>query len=352
MKIWVDILTPKQANLFSIFSRRLKERGHELIITTRRYREVNELLELRGVDARAIGRHGGGSLRDKLVESAKRTAALGKVMGRERPEATISFSSPEAARVSYGLRIPYYCISDSPHAEAVCRLTVPLASKLFAPMIIPKRAWTGYGIASRHIVRYNALDPVVWLRDLKPSQDVVRELGLSKDRPIVVVRPDEEFAAYLMEGKGTKESVITQVIEELGSAHGLQLVALPRYDHQAGVLRRRFQSRLIVPTSVVDAVSLLAHASLFVGAGGTMTTEAALMGVPSISCFPSEPTFVERYLIRLGLVERITRPNKIVKRAEEILARPTYKERQRINARRLISHMEDPLKVITLALDL
>lgn len=146
MKVWLDVLTPKQANFFGELQRRLSAKGFKTLLTTREYREVNELLELRSIKAIEVGRHGGGELSNKLVESSKRVSALAKVVEEERPEVAISFSSPEAARVAFGLKIPHYCISDSPHAEAVCKLTVPLSEKLFTPWVIPLYAWKKYGM--------------------------------------------------------------------------------------------------------------------------------------------------------------------------------------------------------------
>ena len=44
MKVWIDILTPKQANFFGELHHRLNAKGHKTVLTTREYREVNELL--------------------------------------------------------------------------------------------------------------------------------------------------------------------------------------------------------------------------------------------------------------------------------------------------------------------
>ena len=49
------------------------------------------------------------------------------------PDITISFCSPEAARISFGLGIKHVAFCDSPHADAVMRLTLPLIQKLLIP---------------------------------------------------------------------------------------------------------------------------------------------------------------------------------------------------------------------------
>lgn len=347
MKILVDILTPKQCMLFSKLSARLEEEGHEVLRTTREYREVTQLLRLKGVDAKVVGRHGGGTLEGKLRASAERSLQLTYLIKEWKPDVVVSFSSPEAARVAFGLGVPHVCVNDSPHAEAVARLTVPLSERLLTPRVIPKRAWVGFGISADRIIQYNALDAWAWLRDLKPDESVLKQLDLDRSKPIITFRTEETFAAYLL-GKTPKQSSIVPIAERLlEPSRDFQLVVVPRYEDQATVLKEVLGENAVVCGSVIDGPSLLSFTSIFVGAGGTMTIEAALLGVPAFSCYPDRPFLIERYLINKGLVVRETSPEeaakKIVKTFDNLeLARA----KQREKARKLTKNFEDPTEVI------
>jgi hypothetical protein len=333
--------------LFQKLSESLGKRGHKVFKTTRRYREVQQLLRLKGIDATVVGEHGGKALADKLKASAKRTLELASVLEETKPDVAVSFSSPEMARASYGLKIPHIAINDSPHAEAVARLTIPLSAKLLTPKIIPKRAWTKYGISPENIVQYNALDPWVWLKDFKPDREILRQLGLDESKPILTFRTEESFAAYLL-GKTQAETTVAPVIKKiLGESRGLQIVAVPRYEEQVNALRQAFGNKIVVCGTVVDGPSLLYYSSVFVGAGGTMSAEAALLGVPTISCYPSEPSLIERYLIRKGLVTRETDPEKDVKKILAILRNKNRaKKRHVAKAQKLVRNFEYPIDVI------
>jgi predicted glycosyltransferase len=348
MKVWLDILTPKQANFLGELNHKLEASGVKTFLTTREYREVNELLQLRGIKATQIGRHGGEKLKDKLVESSNRVSALTKLVAEEEIDAAISFSSPEAARVAFGLKLPHYCVSDSPHAEAVSRLTVPLSLKLFSPWIIPVSAWTRYGIHPRDVVRYRALDPIAWLSHSRGNSKILDSLKLDQSKPIVVVRTPEEYASYLFSRHESIVSNVTDTIAKLVDVNGQssQIVVLPRYETQGQRFERRFGNRIIVPEHVVDAVSLLRCSSVFLGGGGTMTAEAALLGVPVISYYPGEATFVERFLIRYGLVERILDSGRIAQRTSAICKSQDFREFYQKKSARLARSMEDPLRVI------
>ena len=78
-----------------------------------------------------------------------------------------------------------------------------------------------------------------------------------------------------------------------------------------------------------------------------MTAESALLGTPTLSCYPREPTIVENYLIKEKLVHRITDPDKASRKIIQILDNyETIRRTQREKAQALISKMEDPLDVI------
>ena len=67
--------TPKEVLFFNVIRKELLRRGHKLIITTRRYRETNDLLDYFGIDATIIGRHGI-TRQDKLQAGLERTQEL------------------------------------------------------------------------------------------------------------------------------------------------------------------------------------------------------------------------------------------------------------------------------------
>jgi predicted glycosyltransferase len=347
MKIAIDILTPKQCMFFSKLSDRLEGKGHKVLRTTRKYREVNQLLALKGIDAKVVGEHGGGNLADKLKASAQRILELTSVIEDFKPDVAVSFSSPEMVRVAFGLGIPHICINDSPHAEAVARLTVPLSTKLLTPKMIPKKAWIKYGISPERIIQYNALDPWVWLKDFKPDPRILEQLGLDGLKPIVTFRTEESFAAYLS-GKSTSESTIIPIMKQLLKKRAdIQVVAVPRYNEQIKSLLNVFKDEITICESVIDGPSLLYYTSVFVGGGGTMTAESALLGVPTFSCYPGDPYIISKYLIKNKLITFQRNPIKLEKKIWFILNHlEATKKTQAERVQTLIENFEDPIQVI------
>ena len=346
MRVIIDVLTPKQLMFFPKLAERLEDKGHETLMTTRKYREVSQLLQKRGIEAVTVGEHGGGDLRDKLLASTDRIKHLVGVFDDFSPDVAVSFSSPEMARASYGLGTPHVCVNDSPHSVAVANLTIPLSKRLLTPDMIPIQEWMRFGIAEEDVVQYHALDPWAWLRDFEPDRGVLDELGLDDSAPIVTLRVPEIFASYLLGNSGAHMALREFIARFLELRGDVQIVVVPRYGEQVQELDTEFGDRIVLCESVIDGASLIAFSDVFVGMGGTMSAEAALLGVPTISCYPEE-YIIEDYLIEEGLITKELDPERLLKEIMEVLG--NVDERKGLakeRARTLVSGFEDPIDVI------
>lgn len=343
MKVWIDALTPKQVLFFAPLRQALLSGKADVLVTTRSYREAVQTLRLKRIPHQVVGKHGGGTGYGKLVASGERVVKLASVIENWKPDVAVSFSSPEAARVAFGLAIPHVAANDSPHAWMVARLTLPLSRFVCFPWIFSRKTWIDLGARPASLASYRALDPAAWLKGVTFQSSALRNLGLEKNRPLVVLRTEEAFAAYLMGRASDRAPVIVPIIEELLRLKlDLQIVVSTRYGLQAPVLRRKFGDKLTILDRIVDGTSLLGSSTVFVGSGGTMTVEAALMAIPAISCFPGEKPQYIRFLESKGLVETIHSPRIVATRVRDVVVNPEKYEAQRVRGRKLLDWMEDP----------
>ncbi len=351
LKVIIDILTPKQIMFFPRLAERLKKRGHRVWLTSRKYREVSQLLELKGIEATVVGEHGGKDLNDKLKASSQRIQELIPLFERIDPDATVSFSSPEMARASYGLGVPHICVNDSPHAVAVAKLTIPLSHKLLTPKMIPVEEWTKFGIAAGDVVQYNAIDPWVWLKDFEPDRSILDELGLNITMPIITIRPPETFAAYLLAHRSQNFSAINFIDSLLNFGEDVQIVAIPRYYEQIMELKKVFKDRITICESVIDGPSLLSYTDIFIGMGGTMSLEAVLLGIPTFNCYPGE-TLILDILIEKGLLEKESDPARLIDKISKLLNDlEGEKARRRESVERFVESFEDPIDIISMEIE-
>ncbi len=339
-RVWLDILTPKQVLFFAPLVEELSHHGFDILATSRRYREVEPVARMCGLDLQYVGERGGKDPSEQLAAATQRQAELIPIVKGFGPTVALSVASGVCARIAFGLRVRHISVNDSPHSEIAGRLSIPLSHHLLCPWIIPYEEWAKFGLTRSQITRYRALDPAVWLKR-KPLNGPAPELERSKKT--ITVRLEENYAPYMA---GTNGEWTGTVLQNLAEAFPeSNLVALCRYGDQLESVKGRFGSRYIVPSYVVDGRRLLAETDLFVGMGGTMTAEAALMGVPTISAFQGT-LHTELYLKSVGLLVKTNSPPALLSHARKLLD-SRYKVEFARKAKRILGSMEDPVHKIS-----
>ena len=254
---------------------------------------------------------------------------LSKTIHRFSPDLAVSFSSPEASRVSFGLGVDHIGFNDSPHAEAVARLSVPLLTKLFTPSIIPLTSWTKYGISPKRIIRYGGLDPVAWLLprdstglgatssnftqydDGGKNTGILEKLKTDRSKKSILIRLEESKAAYIANKKLVTQPIalVDFVVKHFGEK--CNIIILCRYSDQISEISGRYKNKATVLTDVVDGIDLLKNIDVFIGAGVAMTAESALLGRPTISIAPVH-FYIDDYLKKTGLIKRAFTASRLV----------------------------------------
>ena len=347
MKIWFDILTPKQLLFFEPIIQRLKK-NHTVLCTSRKYNQVTDLAKIRKQKLVIIGKYGGVKKHDKLDASLSRSKLLVRKISKFLPDITLSSCSPEAARVSYGLGIPHICFSDSPHATAVMKLSLPYANKLLIPWIIPKSDFENMGIEPKNIIQYKTID-AAQITKQKVFFGCGTDINSRRWKTILIRTPEDE-AAY-----SSKQSDIVDIIKKIEKDFfGCHITVLTRYKKQAGLLKKKFsksaQSKFQIVSKVVDGKKMLLDSDVFVGSGGTMTAESALLGVPTIS-YNAIPNRIEDYLVSKKIVTRCMTPNKVTERITHVFQLTSYRgggyERtRRLRIKKFVNSLEDPYPIL------
>lgn len=332
MKIWIDFLTPKQLLFFEPLIKRLNKK-HNLLCTTRDYREAKELAKIRKLDVVIVGHHGGAEKADKLLANIDRMKSLFSLLQKFKPDLTLSFCTPDAARMSFGLGIKHIAFSNSPHHEKVMKLTVPLVDKLLIPKHIPKKEFTKYGISPKNIIQYNGLDEYLIVKG-KKFKNTVPKLHFEKKKTILF-RTYESQAAYPSRKVNTIE-IVKQMAKEFPD---FNIIVLGRYYDEIKSLREKLGKRIIVLDKVVDSGEILSLCDVFVGSGGTMTTEAVLRGVPTLS-YNGVPNLDEKYLVKLGILPRAETLPKIMQLTHKLL--DSDRKKLELKAKKFLDSMEDP----------
>jgi len=335
LKIWFDILTPKQYLFFEYFIQKLQKQ-HKILCTSRKYEQVNGIRKFGSINPIIIGKHGGKNNVNKLLASLDRSKLLTKKIEKNGPDLLISFCSPEASRVAFGLGIPHIAFSDSPHANAVMRLALPYATKLLTPWIIPKKDFEGFGIDNKNIINYRTIDAAVIIKNYKKNKQKKSNL-----RKMILIRPEESEAAYITK-KSKTVKIIKKIIEKFPDE---QKIVLSRYKEQTIKLKKIFGVSICLLSKPVSGKELLNNVDCFIGSGGTMTAESGLLGIPTVS-FNAIPNRIEDFLVKKRIIVRSENPDRISREIYQSLNNPQIIKKRKENARKLVMSFEDPYQVL------
>ncbi len=334
MKIWIDILTPKQLLFSEPMIEKLRKK-HKLLCTSREYGEVSKLAKIRKFELDFVGKYGGSGKKEKMEASIDRMGKLLKKIKKFSPDLTISFCSPDAARISFGLGIKHIAFCDSPHANAVMRLTLPLIQKLLIPNIIPKDEFSKFGIQKKDIISYKAIDASVTIqRKINEKTKLPFKKNQKKN---ILIRLEEDQASYIL--KSSKIiPIIKKIIETFEEEN---IVILSRYTKQIKKFKNKFGKKSKIIEMSHDGKYLLKNTNVFIGSGGTMTAESALLGIPTIS-YNAVPNIIENYLVKKKLIKRETDAEEICNYIKKIFKTSNKKNKNR--AEKIMLEMEDPIQ--------
>jgi predicted glycosyltransferase len=301
LRIWIDLSNSPHPLLFAPIARRLEELGHEIGVTVRDNAQTVELALERWPDAAIIGGQSPKSRAQKVEVMMARIPLLRRWARSFRADVALSHNSYAqivAARV-LGLRVVTAMDYEGQPAN---HLAFRLADVILMPEALRHSAARKQGATDRRTRFYPGFKEEIYLGDFEPDPAVPASLGIElTGRPLVVARTPPSRAAYHQFGN----PLFGEAIEALGNDPSAQTVVLARHPEQREAIEALELSNVVVPDHAIDSRSLMYQADLVVGAGGTMTREAALMGVPTYSVFAGEQPAVDRELERQGDLLRL-----------------------------------------------
>jgi predicted glycosyltransferase len=288
MRILVDILHPAHVHVFRNFIAEMTRRGHEVMVTARDKDRSLELLDRYGLAYEHISDQRPGTL-GMAVEMSQRTGRLLQVMRRFDPDVMTGIMGPSIAVAGALRRVPAVVFYDTEFATQTNWFVYPLAHSVCTPDCYRgKVRGTHVTYAGYHELAY--LHP----NRFQPDPAKLDGFGLHEDEPYSIVRFVSWEAVHDRSEKGLTLAQKRELIELLGR-RGRVLVsseaALP--DDLA-----EYQ----VKGPVEDIHHLLAHAQLVVGESATMSSEAAVLGVPAIFIATTDRGYTEDEEKRYGLV--------------------------------------------------
>lgn len=296
MRIWFELTNSPHINMFAPMIREL-EKEHEIVITSRPLANTVDLLDLHGFRHEVVGVHYGGKLSAKLLGFPIRVMQLRQFLARKQIDVGISqssFHSPVVARL-LGVRCIY--MNDNEHAMGNIPAFI-CAGRIMVPEFLRMEKLQKQWASPKKVIHYPGVKEGLYLWELhsRLANDNcnVRKVNLRK---VVYVRPEPWTAQYYKASRNFLDDLLQGMKDEV------DIVLLPRGKEQGVHYQSSEFSGIRVVTTALDIADIAPHCDLFIGAGGTMTREMAVLGIPTISVYQDELLDVDRYLLEVGAFE-------------------------------------------------
>jgi predicted glycosyltransferase len=307
MRVWVDLSNSPHPLLFAPVVRRLQIEGHQVLVTARDNAQTPELAYERWPDVEVIGGPSPMGTRAKTIALAGRIVALRRWAKASRPDVALSHNSYAQLVAAYDLRIPAVTAMDFEHQPAN-HLAFRLAKTVLLPSVLPLRTVRRQGAAARKVVHYPGLKEELYLGDFQPNPMILTSIGVEpRPQTVIVARTPPSRAVYHSFGNPLFEDALRTACAQ----QGVVCVALARYPEQIAAIDALGLSNCVVPGSAIDSRSLMYAADAMIGAGGTMTREAALIGIPTWTVFAGKTPAVDMWLEEQGLLKRVTTADQL-----------------------------------------
>ena len=305
--VWIDLDNTPHVPFFIPIIDELKKHGIEVVLTARDMYQTRELLEFFHLDCQVIGSHYGKNKVLKVLSNCVRTALLAPIAATSRPDLAVSHGARAQLLVSKVFGIRTMMLHDYEHSTKTGFIE---SDWILVPDMIPEGAMSK---RTNHVLRYPGLKEDVYVPRFQPDPSIRKELGISENELVVVVRPPATEAHY---HNPESDVLFAETMRFLGSIPKVRAVTLPRNSRQGKQLQSDWRKlisdgRMIIPSSPVDGLNLIWHSDLVVSGGGTMNREAAALGVPVYSIFRGKIGAVDRYLAEQGRLTLIEHPEDV-----------------------------------------
>jgi len=334
MKVLVDIGHPAHVHLFKNMIWSLEKGGHEVKITATDKENALYLLDAYGFKYETLGKHHK-KLLNKLLGLIMRNYKLYKVAKKFKPDIFISHGSMYAAHVATFLGKPHISLEDTEHSIEQIRLYAPFTDVILTSTCFKKDL-------GKKQVRYNGYHELAYLHPnyFEPDSSVLDDLGLSKDDKFIILRFVSWNASHDIKQKGFDLQTKKELIKEIEKRAQVFITS-------EKLLTKDFEKyRITIPPERIH--DLLYYATMYIGEGATMASEAAVLGTPAIYVNTQRLGYLDEQEEKYGLVYNISNPETAQKvaltKAVELLEDENLKSKWQKKREKLLNEKIDVTK--------
>ncbi|MBN2013925.1 MAG: DUF354 domain-containing protein [Candidatus Altiarchaeota archaeon] len=341
MKVLVDIGHPAHVHFFKNVIWELEKKGHEVKITAREKEISLDLLTAYGFQYTNLGKNRTGLI-NKAIGMLKMDYNMYRIAKQFRPDILTGLGSMYAAQVGKLINKPSILFTDTEHAKLVHWLTNPFATVICTPTCFKK----DFG---QKQIRYNGYHELAYLHPdyFRPNAKVLDELGLARGERFIILRFVSWKASHDIGRKGFDMATIKDYVKKLESYGRVFITS------EATLTQDLEKYRIMINSEKIH--DLLYYATMYIGEGATMASEAAILGTPSLYVNPLPLGYISEESERYGLVHIFPNPKEgqinALQKALELLEDKNLKNEWKEKRKKLIEEKIDVTHFIVELID-
>jgi predicted glycosyltransferase len=290
MKIWIDFINTPQVTFFIPFIEDFRKNNHEILLTCRDSGNTVALLRQHELEFDIIGEGAGKGILKKVFLFPQRLVRLFLFIRKNKPDIAASQSSFYQPVVAKLLGIPCLYTNDNEHAKGNL-FGFLFATRVVLPVALQKENFVNRWPLKNKVLFYPSVKEAIYLSQ---RSDLCTLTTGQKSK--IYFRPEPWSAQYYSGPLNFFDETMLKLSKEF------ELTVLPRDKNQTEhYSQEKFQS-LKVAQKPLSLEKIVSDCLLFIGAGGSMTREMAVLEIPVISVYQSSLLSVDRYLIEKGLM--------------------------------------------------
>lgn len=269
MRILFDITHPAHVHLFRHSIDQLDSDGHEVYVMSREKDITTELLNAYRIDHCVLSQNRNG-LTSLLSEWIKREVKTVQRFKSLKPDIVVSRFNPAATHASTLLGIPHLVFDDTEDKpKLIHKFTNIFANAIYTPDC--------YNLElGKNQHRYPGYHELAYLHPnrFSPNKSRLRSAGIDPDETYAVIRFIGWEAIHDIGEKGLSLEAKNQIVDLFTEQAKVYITS------ESNLPNGFREYKLDIPPHLIH--DLLAFSDYYIGESGTMATEAAILGVPSI----------------------------------------------------------------------
>ena len=331
MKIWIDITNTPHVNTLMPIIRHWQEQGHELLFTARDFSETLPMLAQNGIKPLVYGRYKGKSRLKKVIGLLQRMWMLLFKL----PKFDIAFSMGGNYTSAIAWLRGKKSIVFSDNDISFKFFSFALGSWFIFPYYFKyDRIQKKYHIKDHQIKTFDGFKEDIYIAGYQPDEHFMEQLPFTE---FITIRPENLKASYVPKDSTT---IVPQLFEAFKDEN---ILFLPRYEEEKQYAQG--YPNVWYPPHPLSGLDVCWHTKAMLTGAGTFAREAALLGVPAVSFFPSEVFLsVDEEMQRMGIEFKSRDPQAIRDYVKSQPRKPSSQERSRAVLQQVLDILDEIIK--------